>query len=303
MDSRLGSVAVTLGLAALGLVPLGLGGSLARAQEAPPRRITQRIDLELEGASLDEAVAQIAKRSGARLLADPEVKAQISLRLRSVQWKQALRLVAERAGCEVQRRGRFLLVTRPKDRINIELYDANVRTALLLLARYADQSIVISPEVQGTITLRLQNVSAARAIRAVAETAGDYVVVGERGGPWRASPRAGVRAGEAPTPEKEREGPQEAVDRVVEGTFRGLQEPRRGTPKLLLERREEGATVLEKLPLARDPVVRALQVRLLRSLQKGARLVIGLEKTKAGWRATHLVSSTGARPKQDGRAE
>jgi hypothetical protein len=268
------------------LVLLGGWSSPAHCQDSP-RRISQRIDLDLEDASLTEAVAEISRRSGATVLADPEVTSLVTLRLRRVQWKQALGLVAERAGCEVQRKGRYLIVTRPKDRIDIELYDANVRTALLLLARYADQSIVISPEVTGTITLRLSNVSAARAIRAVAKTAGDYVVVGERGGAWRADARGGARAGEAPS--KVEEEP----DRIVEGTFRGLKQPRRGRPTLLLERKEgDGSVALEKLSLARDPVVRALQVRLLRKLTKGSRLVVGVQKVKRGWVATHLVSAS-----------
>lgn len=268
----------------------------AQAQEAP-RRISQRIDLDLEDATLSEAVAEIARRSGAQLLADPDVDARVTLRLRKVQWKQALSLVAERTACEIRRRGRYLIVTRPTDRIDIELYDANVRTALLLLARYADQSIVISPKITGTITLRLQNVSAASAIRAVAETAGDYIVVGERGGPWRADTRAGARAGEEPASDAKPAAEPE-IERVVEGTFRGLEEPRRGRALILLERQsDEGSTSLEKLKLARDPVVRAMQLRLLRKLKKGSRLAIGLTKTKQGWTATHLVGPSPARSK------
>jgi len=279
-------------LGTLTFLALLVGWSAPTSAQSPPtRRVSQRIDLDLEDRTLSEAVAEIARRSGARLLADPEVEARVTLRLRKVQWKQALALVAERADCEVQRRGRFLIVTRPRDRIDIELYDANVRTALLLLARYADQSIVISPKVTGTITLRLQNVSAARAIRAVAKTAGDYVVVGEGGGPWRADTRGGAEAGEVETPSKEEEP--SGLDRVVQGTFRGLEEPRRGRPVLLLERcDEEGSISLDKLKLAKDPVVRALQLRLLRQLDKGARLVIGLEKSKSGWSATHLVTAS-----------
>jgi len=273
-------------------------GAPAWGQASPARRASQRIDLDLEDRPLSEAVAEIARRSGAPVLVGPDVEARITIRLRKVQWKQALALVAERAGCEAQRRGRAWIVTRPRDRIDVELYDANVRTALLLLARYADQSIVISPKITGTITLRLQNVSAARAIRAVAETAGDYIVVGERGGPWRADTQAGARAGEEQASDAEPGSSEPEIERVVEGTFRGLEEPRRGRALILLERQsDEGSTSLEKLKLAKDPVVRALQLRLLRKLKKGSRLAIGLTKSKQGWTATHLVGPSPARSK------
>lgn len=268
-------------------------GTPPPAQGEEPRRIRQRIDLDFVETPLSEAAAEIGRLAGKTILVDPDLEEQVTLRLHGVQWKQALSLVAERVKCEVQRRGPYLLLTRPKDRINIELYDANVRTALLLLARYADQSIVISPDIQGTITLRLQNVSAARAIRAVAKTAGDYVVVGEGGGPWRAlagekaEPEAGGALERAPT--------KESVERVVAGIFRGLEEPRRGRPTLLLERVEDGATILERLRLAGDPVVRALQVRLLKKLDKGMRIAVGVQKGEKGWIATHLVGPTGTK--------
>ncbi|MBL4849222.1 MAG: hypothetical protein JKY65_27160 [Planctomycetes bacterium] len=271
-----------------------------------PRRIRQRVDLDFQNTPLAEAIAEIERKTGRMILVDPDLSDRVTIRLRGVNWRQAVTLIAERIGCELRQRGRYLLLTRPKDKISIELYDANVRTALLLLARYADQSIVISPEVTGTITLRLEGVSAARALRAVVKTAGDYVVVAESKGPWRTIHKgARSSASEAEVSEDGARIKEGALDRVLDGTYRGLDRSKQGRPALLLEVREGKTKVKKRLRLAKDPVVRALQVRLLQTLKVGTRIVLGVVRSKSGLTATHLVAPTPpkASPKKASRSK
>ena len=125
---------------------------IARGDEEP-RRVTRQISIDAEEMDLAELLARISKQTGKTILLDPDVSATVSLTLRDVSWRIALDLIAERTRCKIRRHGETLLLYRPADLIDIELYDANVRTVLLLLARYADKSIVIGPKVQGTITL------------------------------------------------------------------------------------------------------------------------------------------------------
>ena len=245
-------------------------GKVSLAEDAP-RRIRQRVDLDFKQTPVAEAIAEIERKTGRVILVDPELKARVTIRLRNVNWRQALVLIAERAGCELQQRGVHILLTRPKDK----------------------KSIVISPEVKGTITLRLEGVSAARALRAVVKTAGDYVVVAEGSGPWRTIPSGGrsgaaeAEVGDDATPLKER-----GLERVLEGTLAGLEIPKQGRPAILLEVREGKETVRTRLLLANDPVIRSLQLRLLRTLEVGTRVVLGVESSKAGLIATHLVAPT-----------
>lgn len=139
----------------------------------------QTVTVEARDVELREVVQKLARDSGRTVTVDPRVSARITLTLREVSWRDAVSLLAERAGCEVQALpGGGLYLTRPP-RVSIQLAEARLSTALLLLARLGGRSIVIGPDVQGRATLDLRDVSWARALRAVAATHGFAVLEGE----------------------------------------------------------------------------------------------------------------------------
>lgn len=156
---------------ALVLVPL-----LSAAAGEPKQKVT----IEARDRSVREVLKQISRDSGRTIALDGKVDGKVTLTLRDVSWRDAALLVAERAGCKVEElKGGGLLVTRVSG-ISVQLSNADIRTALLLLARLAGKSIVIGPEVTGRVTLELKDVSAERALNAVATTHG-YAVVDESG--------------------------------------------------------------------------------------------------------------------------
>lgn len=123
-------------------------------------------------------LAEVGRRSGRTIVLDPRIRERVTLTLRQVSWRDAVNLLAERADCEVEALpGGGLLLTRP-ERLDLELVDAPVQTALLLLARHGERSVVIGPAVRGTVTLSLHGVSWESAFLAVTQAAGDFVVVG-----------------------------------------------------------------------------------------------------------------------------
>jgi hypothetical protein len=149
---------------------------------APPalaqERVRQTVDVDAQDRDLRDVLAELGRRSGHTIVLDPRVRERVTLTLRQVSWRDAVNLLAERASCEVEALpGGGLLLTRP-ERLDLELVDAPVQTALLLLARHGDRSIVIGPQVKGTVTLSLRGVSWESAFLAVTQAAGDFVVLG-----------------------------------------------------------------------------------------------------------------------------
>lgn len=149
------------------------------AQAGAQDRLTHTVDVEARDRDLREVLAEVSRRSGRTIVLDARVRERVTLSLRQVSWRDAVEVLARRARCTVEvLPGGGLLLTRP-ERITVELVDADVRTALLLLARFAERSVVLGPEVQGRVTLSLREVEPARAFEAVARTAGDFAVVAD----------------------------------------------------------------------------------------------------------------------------
>lgn len=259
---------------------------VARADE-PPRRLKQQISIDAQDMDLAELLARIGRRTGKTILLDPEVSAKVSLTLRDVSWRIALDLIAERTRCKIRRQGEVWLLYRPADLIDIELYDANVRTVLLLLARYADKSIVIGPKVQGTITLSLRGVSAVRALSAVARTAGDFLVLPVRGGSWQVAASEEAPAEPAGEPAAEPEGKPAAEELLFEGTFVRFAA---GQLELLVPSSVAGRPArTRRLRLSADAKLRALQTKLLGRLRAGAKLHVGARRAEGRLVLTHVI--------------
>ena len=223
------------------------------------------IDIAAEDEPIRDVLRRIAEQTGARLVVGPEVDRRVSLRLRQVSWRDAVRELARRARLTVEELpGGVLRVTQPS-RVVVQLQEADVQVALLLLARYAGRSVVIGPDVRGRVSLELRDVTWDQALRAVAslveaalvapEGPADLVVVGARAG--AAAPEPGDQT-------------------LVEGTL--VERRRDGERELLVLRPSvqpgtgAGPDVSLELPApgpAREAVVRALE-----GVPRGARLVV-----------------------------
>jgi len=227
------------------------------------------IDVAADDEPIRDVLRRIADQTGARLVVGPEVDRRVSLRLRQVSWRDAVRELTRRARLTVEELpGGVLRVTQPS-RVVVQLQEADVQVALLLLARYAGRSLVIGPDVRGRVSLELRDVTWDQALRAVASlveaavvapepmtgsSQGDLVVVGARAG--AAAPEAGDHS-------------------VTEGTF--VERRRDGARELLVLRAVQpgntaGPDVSLELPAAgaaREAVLRALE-----GVRAGARLVV-----------------------------
>lgn len=147
-----------------------------RPIQAPSPRFNQVISVDVVDTLLSEVIADICEKTGAEILVDPKVDRKISVTLRDLPWRDVVRVIARlyKLELKVKSKDKFVFFSRPKT--NIEFADANLRTALLMLAKKSGQNIIIAPEVQGKVSARLKQVSAADALQAIAKNAGHEVV-------------------------------------------------------------------------------------------------------------------------------
>ncbi|MGE0712653.1 MAG: hypothetical protein AB7N76_03355 [Planctomycetota bacterium] len=287
-------------LVAASLCVGGAGAAAAQDRAAQePRRVRERVSVDATDQALGDVIRRIAADSGHDLVVEPALALErVSLTLRDVSWRIAVDVLAERVRCRVRELHGVLLLDRPTDLIDIELYDANVGTALLLLARYAGKSIVIGPQVQGTISLSLRGVSASRALSAVASAAGDFLVIPERD-PAALRVAAGSRPSSAePTSASagpSSAGPSSAEERAAKPAAKP--EPQERAFAGTLRRVSDGGLELElgskqvvRVQLSANPAARERQRRLLAQLTVGTRVEVAVREDARGLVLTHLVA-------------
>lgn len=255
---------------------VGLVALVAASPVLAQAKVTLTLDhLEAQDRDLADVMAEIGRRAGKTIVVDPRVKERVTITLRQVSWRDAVDVIARRTRCTIEvLPGGSLLLSRP-ERMRLELSDADVRVALLLLARYAGRSIVIAPQVKGRVTLSLADVRWDDALVAVVRTAGDFEVVGD------GSPSGVVRVGAgrdgAPLPD-------------APGVLTGTLAARDGdVVRLRLEGGEEVGCRVPAEGVARERVLRALE-----GLEPGARLVVATAG-RPGEEALELTSVVAGR--------
>ncbi len=143
-----------------------------------------RISLRVEGRQLEEVVEFLRERSGANIVIlteDDGAQTPISLELTDVPWREVLELAAESAGCVVEERtGGVLAITKPP-RVSFTFKDASLNDVIDTIGSVSGANIVTAPEVDGTISLRLDKVPWRDALEVAAKTLG-YAVVEDRRG-------------------------------------------------------------------------------------------------------------------------
>ncbi len=134
------------------------------------------VTLDVIDRPLEDVLKLIRDRSGANILMAPGVDGTVTLSFKGVPWREALELVAENAGCiVVESRGRVLRVEKPP-RLSISFEDEDVRKVIQAIATQADANIVVAPDVNGLVTMKMENRPWRVVLDAVIKTLGYYVV-------------------------------------------------------------------------------------------------------------------------------
>jgi type II secretory pathway component GspD/PulD (secretin) len=164
------------------VLPLFGGSAFAQVPS-----VDARVTLSIADKSLEEIVKSLRDRSGSNIvIIDPVEKAKISTTKVSIEvfdvgWRDALELVAEKAGCVVEERpGGVLAITKPPE-VTIEFQDQDVRKVIETIAAVSGASITLGKEVSGNITVRFKDVPWRVALDVTAKTLGFVVVEEKRG--------------------------------------------------------------------------------------------------------------------------
>jgi type II secretory pathway component HofQ len=98
-----------------------------------------------------------------------------------VSWRDALDLASELAGCTVEERTAGVLAVVRPPRVDFAFDNADIKQVIDTIAKLSGANIVIAPEVQGTLSLRLTNVPWRDALNVAVKTLGFVVVEEQRG--------------------------------------------------------------------------------------------------------------------------
>lgn len=151
-----------------------------------------RLTLKLRDRDLREIVASIRRKTNANIIMDPGIEAPITIELADIHWRQALELVAEQGGCIVRElEGGILKVEQPPP-VYFAFENTDIQKVIDTIAKISGANIVVNPDVQGQITVRLKNVPWRHALDACVKTLG-FVVVEEDRGILRVVPASNIQ--------------------------------------------------------------------------------------------------------------
>ena len=159
----------------------GVSAQERRASEGPQEGGKSLIDIDVTEANVVDVLRHISEEARVDIVPMPrDLPGQVTIKLVNQPWQDVLEIVAERAKCTVRQEGARLFIVERPPRINMEFVDADIRIVLDLIARNAGSNIVISQDVQGTITLNLRDVPWRTALDTIVKTANYAVVEEER---------------------------------------------------------------------------------------------------------------------------
>jgi type IV pilus assembly protein PilQ len=140
------------------------------------------LTLKLKDRLLTDVVPSIRRKAGVNIIMDERITDEtVTIDVEDVEWRLALDLVVEAAGCiVVEVAGNVLKVEKPP-RVYFAFENADIQKVIDTIAKISGANIVVAPEVRGNITLRLKNIPWRDALEAAVKTLGFVVVEEDRG--------------------------------------------------------------------------------------------------------------------------
>ena len=169
-----------LGLAALPVLVIGLP---AFAQDrADLGKGPGEVTFDVVERPLRDVVAYIQEKTDVNIVLSKEAEEiPVTAKLKNLPWREALEVVAERAGAQLDERSSNLIRLEKPPRVTFEFDSAPVKTVIKAIADTANANIVIGREVEGTVTLTLTDIPWRTALDTICKTLGYAVVQEERG--------------------------------------------------------------------------------------------------------------------------
>lgn len=161
----------------------------AVAQETPTKAAKDEkgkgpgeVTIDVVERALKDVVAFIQDKTDVNLVIAKEAEEiPVTVKLRSLPWREALEIVVERAGAQIDERSANLIRIEKPPRVTFDFENADVRVVIKAVADIASANIVVGREVEGTVTLTLNDIPWRVALDTIVKTLGYTVVQEERG--------------------------------------------------------------------------------------------------------------------------
>ncbi len=190
------ATAVVLGAAAFGLLgtaPAAFAQDLSATGDRD-RRSAGDVSLDIIERPLKDVIAYIQDRTDTNLILSQEAEGVlVTVKVKNLPWREALEVVAERAGCQLDERSANLIRIEKPPRVSFDFDNADVRIVIKAIADIAGANIVVGREVEGSVTLSLHNIPWQVALDTIIKTLG-YTIVYEDLGILRIVSPASIKA-------------------------------------------------------------------------------------------------------------
>lgn len=162
-------------------------------QQARPTRQaieSKLITIDHDQADVRSVFREIGDTAEISIAIAPEVRGKVTLRLRNVPWRDAMKTVCRTIGNTVieEEHGVVRIMPRRKaspiakaPRVYFAFKNAPLQQVIDTIAKISGANIVVSPKVKGNVTLRLRNIPWQIALEAACKTLGHKVTEGKRG--------------------------------------------------------------------------------------------------------------------------
>jgi len=157
------------------------------------------VTFDVTDAPLGQVVSErIQPKTRVNIFVTPEAAAErVSLKVVDLHWIYALDAMAEKInGVLIRKSSKLLRVERPLP-IEMGFENEDIGKVIKAIAEYAGANVLVSPEVKGTVTLKLKNAPWRAALRDVVETVGKYSLVESDYGVLRVVPTSALELGSA----------------------------------------------------------------------------------------------------------
>ena len=162
--------------ACVAVILLGPGAVRGEDQQFTVReRVGERspeVSFDFKDAKFPDVIDYFAKQSGANILVDGEIAETVTLRLVGVKWRRALDMVCQQVGAVVEEEGdQVLRISRPLT-VNFELEDAPLAKVVGTIAKLAEATVIIGPNVKGVVTAQFYDAPWTQALDYIVRTSG-----------------------------------------------------------------------------------------------------------------------------------
>jgi len=167
----------------LALLPVLALGVPAFAQDRPDLgKGPGEVSIDVVERPLRDVIGYITERTDVNIILAREAEEiPVTVKLKNLPWREALAVVVERAGAQLDERSSNLIRVEKPPRVTFEFDNSPARVVIKAIADTANANIVIGREVEGTVTLTLTDIPWRVALDTIVKTLGYAVVQEERG--------------------------------------------------------------------------------------------------------------------------